>query len=110
MSKYRGALSAMLASFPGAGMFWLSYEYSKYQLRGYNSLTFNQQNAIAAAIGETCQAIIRNPSEVIKQNLQIGNHETMREAARSIYRTSGLRGFYAGYWSLVMREVPFGSI
>ena len=42
VSKYRGALTAMLASFPCAGMFWLSYEYSKYQLRGCNNLTFNQ--------------------------------------------------------------------
>jgi solute carrier family 25 S-adenosylmethionine transporter 26 len=33
VSKYRGALSAMIASFPCAGMFWLSYEFSKYQLR-----------------------------------------------------------------------------
>ena len=33
VSKYKGFLSAMVASFPCAGMFWLSYEFSKYQLR-----------------------------------------------------------------------------
>jgi solute carrier family 25 S-adenosylmethionine transporter 26 len=30
VSKYRGFLSAMLASFPCAAMFWVSYEFSKY--------------------------------------------------------------------------------
>ena len=33
VSKYRGFFSAMLASFPCAGVFWMSYEVSKYQLR-----------------------------------------------------------------------------
>ena len=33
VSKYKGFLSAMIASFPCAGMFWVSYEYSKYHLR-----------------------------------------------------------------------------
>ena len=30
VSKYRGFLSAMLASFPCAAMFWVSYEFSKF--------------------------------------------------------------------------------
>jgi hypothetical protein len=60
----------MIASFPCAGMFWLSYEFSKFHIRkNCDFLSFSQQNMLAATIGECSQAIIRNPSEVIKQNL-----------------------------------------
>ena len=82
VSKYQGFLSSMAASFPCAAMFWFSYELCKYQLRSENSyLSFSQQNVLAAAIGECSQALIRNPSEVIKQNLQIGKHNgSIRQA------------------------------
>lgn len=33
VSKYKGFLSAMLASFPCAATFWCTYEYSKFFLR-----------------------------------------------------------------------------
>ena len=33
VSKYKGFMSAMVASFPCAGMFWMTYEFSKYTLR-----------------------------------------------------------------------------
>ena len=43
VSKYKGFVSAMLASFPCAGMFWLSYEFSKYTLRkNCDFLSFSQ--------------------------------------------------------------------
>ena len=70
VSKYKGFLSAMLASFPCAAVFWCTYECCKYNLRSDQSaLSFNQQNMLAASVAECAQALIRNPSEVIKQNL-----------------------------------------
>lgn len=87
VSKYKGFASAMLASFPCAGVFWCTYEFTKFQLRHNQSgLSFSQQNMLAAAVAECSQALIRNPSEVIKQNLQIGKHNgSMRQAIREIY-------------------------
>ena len=66
---------------------------------------------LAAAIGECSQALIRNPSEVVKQNLQIGKHSgSMKTAILEIYKYQGIKGFYAGYGSLIMREIPFSAI
>ena len=32
------------------------------------------------------------------------------EAIRQVYQHQGLKGFYVGYTSLIMREIPFSSI
>ena len=42
--------------------------------------------------------------------MQMGLDGSIKEAARSIYNLRGLRGFYAGYISLLCREVPFSGI
>jgi len=55
--------------------------------------------------------MIRNPFEVIKQNLQIGKHNgSINKAVSDIYSKKGIKGFYVGYSSLLLRELPFSSI
>ena len=65
---------------------------------------------LAASIGEISQALVRNPFEVIKQNLQVGKYKSMLECTVDIYRHKSISGFYAGYFSFIMREIPFSSI
>ena len=42
--------------------------------------------------------------------MQAGLHKNTWQAAKNIYRTSGFSGFYAGYYTTLCREVPFGVI
>jgi solute carrier family 25 S-adenosylmethionine transporter 26 len=43
--------------------------------------------------------------------LQIGKHDgSMFKAIKEIYSHKGIKGFYVGYFSLIMREIPFSSI
>ena len=112
ISKYKGLASAMAASFPCAATFWLSYEYSKFAMR---NLMPNQnihiQHLIASSIAEVCQAVVRCPFEVVKQNMQIGAFTTTGQAIRHIYSEKGVqRGFYAGFTSFVLRDIPFSAI
>tara|TARA_B110000305_G_scaffold223360_1_gene267827 strand:- start:53 stop:310 length:258 start_codon:yes stop_codon:yes gene_type:complete len=65
---------------------------------------------LSAAFAECSQALIRNPSEVIKQQLQIGSHDNMSTAIKEVFKHQGIKGFYTGYLSLIMREIPFSSI
>jgi solute carrier family 25 S-adenosylmethionine transporter 26 len=65
---------------------------------------------ISAAIAESTQALIRNPFEVIKQNLQVGKYHSNLEACYDIFKHKGIGGFYQGYFTLIMREIPFSSI
>jgi solute carrier family 25 S-adenosylmethionine transporter 26 len=65
---------------------------------------------IAASIAEMTQALVRNPFEVVKQNLQVGKYNEMLECAVDIVRHKGVRGLYQGYLSFILREIPFSSI
>ena len=70
VSKFKGLTSAMAASFPCAATFWLSYEFSKYCLHRHASgLNVHVQHVMASSIAETCQALVRCPFEVVKQNM-----------------------------------------
>ena len=43
--------------------------------------------------------------------MQVGAFATTREAVQQIWQTKGLtRGFYAGFGSFVMRDIPFSAI
>ena len=65
---------------------------------------------LAAATGEVSQALVRNPFEVVKQNLQVGHYKTTWECAKDIFKHKSIAGFYSGYFSFIMREIPFSSI
>ena len=115
VSKFRGLASAMAASFPCAATFWLSYEFSKYVLHSnplLNScLNIHVQHIVASSTAEFCQALVRCPFEVVKQNMQIGAYATTQAAVVDIWRSKGLaRGFYAGFGSFVLRDIPFSAI
>jgi len=68
---YTGFMSSLMVSFPCAAMFWMAFEVMKFFLAQNFSNVFgeSQRNVVAAAIAECFQALIRNPSEVIKSNL-----------------------------------------
>jgi solute carrier family 25 S-adenosylmethionine transporter 26 len=65
---------------------------------------------IAAVIGESCANLVRNPFELVKQNMQIGNFSNMRQAFNTIIKTEGVLGLYRGYLITIVREIPFGII
>ena len=50
------------------------------------------------------------PTENVKQKLQAGQYQSTRGALRGILATDGMLGFYSGYLTTIMREVPFSMI
>ena len=42
--------------------------------------------------------------------MQIGLDTKFPDTVKSIYRAKGFSGFYAGYYSLILREIPFSAI
>ena len=73
-------------------------------------LNINVQHMLAASLAEISQALVRNPFEVVKQNLQVGKYSGMLECGMDIFKHKGLGGLYNGYLSFIMREIPFSSI
>ena len=50
---------------------------------------------------------VRNPLEVLKQQMQAGLHENTLATVKHIFREEGIRGFFAGYLATVARDIPF---
>ena len=73
VSKFTGLFSAMAASFPCTAMFWLAYEYCKYIIHTTEFLQSNLhvvvQLVIIASVASFCESLVRNPFEVVKQNM-----------------------------------------
>jgi solute carrier family 25 S-adenosylmethionine transporter 26 len=42
--------------------------------------------------------------------MQIGLDTDLASTVKNIYKLRGMRGFYAGYFSLICREIPFSAI
>lgn len=65
---------------------------------------------LSAIVGEASQVLVRNPFELVKQNMQLGKYVSVKEAINDIFKNGGIKGLYRGYLVTVMREVPFGLI
>ncbi|RDY05623.1 Glucan endo-1,3-beta-glucosidase 8, partial [Mucuna pruriens] len=64
----------------------------------------------AGAIGGIAASLIRVPTEVIKQRMQTGQFTSASGAVRLIASKEGFKGFYAGYGSFLLRDLPFDAI
>lgn len=110
---YRGFGPAVAASAPSAAAFFGTYDYAKRALeaRVSDKRQLPLAHMAAAALGDVASSTVRAPFEVVKQRLQAGAHGgSARVAIRSIWQSQGVRGFFAGYGSLVVRELPFDAI
>jgi solute carrier family 25 S-adenosylmethionine transporter 26 len=102
----------MLGSFPAAATFWTTYELAKGSLSGMvtDKDYLFVAHAGAAALADIAVCTVRNPFEVVKQQLQAGLHTNTQTALRTILRVDGVKGLYAGYFSTIIREIPFDAI
>ena len=107
-NPYAGLLSAMVASFPCAATFWATYTTAKWLL-GSLGLEASPPllHLLSAACGSVAASLVRAPSEVIKQQMQLGFYKSITEAFSSILQKQGVSGLYTGLHSLIMREIPF---
>jgi solute carrier family 25 S-adenosylmethionine transporter 26 len=55
-------------------------------------------------------SLVSVPTEVVKQRMQAGHFSSLREAAHSIMTKEGPKGFYTGYRTMLLREIPFALI
>ncbi|KAI9221171.1 S-adenosylmethionine transporter [Blastocladiella britannica] len=109
---FSGLLPAVVGSAPGAAAFFVTYEYCKALAKTWlpDERYAPAVHMASASLGEVSACVIRVPTEVVKQRLQAGRYNSTTTALTSIFRAEGLAGFYRGYLSTVMREIPFTCI
>ncbi|KAI9179869.1 S-adenosylmethionine transporter [Blastocladiella emersonii ATCC 22665] len=109
---FSGLLPAVVGSAPGAAAFFVTYEYCKAFAKTWvpEEKYAPAVHMASASMGEISACVIRVPTEVLKQRLQAGHYASTWTAITSIIRADGFLGFYRGYLSTVMREIPFTCV
>jgi len=107
---YRGFLSAVLGSAPGAAAFFSVYESTKTMQKKMTDSEHWTQHAFASSCGEVSACLVRVPTAVVTQNMQVGRYSSFSQAVTSTYASGGIGAFYMGYTTTVMREIPFAFI
>eukprot|EP01135_Chromosphaera_perkinsii_P012111 Nk52_evm49s2579 gene=Nk52_evmTU49s2579 len=115
---YKGLSSAVAGSAPGAALFFGTYESTKVTLeavfgdgeKSKRSRASPYIHMTAASLGEVMACLVRVPTEIVKQRLQTGQYKSFGTAIRSISSTEGIAGFYRGFFSTILREIPFSLI
>lgn len=107
---YKGVGSVAVGSWPGAAVFFATYDGLKKALPGEGLINV----MVAASVGEVAACLVRVPTEVVKTRVQTSSYgeqgKSSLAAARMVFRYSGIRGFYSGFGSTMLREVPFTSM
>jgi len=108
---YKGLFSAALGSAPGAALFFSTYETMKQVSKSLCGDTEHwTQHAGASSCGEVAACLVRVPTAIVTQNMQVGHYATIQEAVGSTMKSGGVGAFYKGYGTTVMREIPFSFI
>mmetsp|Transcript_66675 Transcript_66675/g.150547 ORF Transcript_66675/g.150547 Transcript_66675/m.150547 type:complete len:227 (-) Transcript_66675:289-969(-) len=108
---YRGILSATLGSAPGAAAFFSTYETMKQVMKGLaGDREHWTHHAFSSSCGEVAACLVRVPTAVVTQRMQVGQYNSFVQAVTSTYGGGGLRSFYVGYGTTVAREIPFAFI
>ncbi|ESO04005.1 hypothetical protein HELRODRAFT_79715, partial [Helobdella robusta] len=107
-SIYKGITPALLGSAPGAALFFCTYTIVKGHAP--NSLPQPITQMSGAALGEVVACLVRVPVEVIKQRAMVSSSKSPLTLSRLTYQNEGWRGFYRGYMSTVLREIPFSIV
>ena len=111
---YNGLSAAAVGSAPGAALFFVTYDSSKHWLESLDIATLQAAPAVthmtAASIGEVMACLVRVPTEVVKQRMQAGQHYSLRETVTTTFHREGPSGFYKGFGTTLMREIPFAFI
>ncbi|XP_012262810.2 S-adenosylmethionine mitochondrial carrier protein-like [Athalia rosae] len=99
---YRGITPVIVGSAPTAALFFVTYDSIKALLKP----RVDEKHHVAiymggAAFGEMVACLIRVPVEVVKQR---------RQAFLPKKERFGIRILYRGYWSTVLRDLPFSLL
>lgn len=111
LSLFKGVFGSLAGQIPYGMLTFGSYEvYKSKLLTAFPSARPEAMFMLSAILGDLTGSFWLCPSEVIKQQMQGGMHDNLFGAVASIWKSSGINGFYRGYAGQIMRDVPFRAI
>lgn len=75
-------------------------------------LALHPQTVISAVTATLIHDAISNPTEVIKQRMQMygSPYKSVLQCTRGVYRAEGLRAFYRSYSTQLVMNIPYQAI
>jgi len=108
---YAGLGAAAAGSAPNAAMFFCTYDgVKRIAVSSLGVENGAKLHMFAASCGEIMACLIRVPVEIVKQRRQAGVGSTSLEILKTTVRSEGVLGLYRGYFTTVVREIPFSLI
>ncbi|KAL6611172.1 hypothetical protein ACP70R_039100 [Stipagrostis hirtigluma subsp. patula] len=108
---YAGLAGNTVGVLPASAVFVGVYEPTKRKLLEMFPESLSAiAHLTAGAIGGAAASLIRVPTEVVKQRMQMSQFKTAPDAVRLIVSKEGIKGLYAGYGSFLLRDLPFDAI
>ncbi|KAK3030459.1 hypothetical protein RJ639_039144 [Escallonia herrerae] len=108
---YSGLAGNLVGVLPASALFVGVYEPTKKKLL---KIFPENLSAIAhltsGAVAGLAASLIRVPTEVVKQRMQTRQFASAPDAVWLIVSKEGFKGFYAGYGSFLLRDLPFDAI
>ncbi|GAB0098998.1 Mitoferrin [Sergentomyia squamirostris] len=107
----RGMGAVVAGAGPAHAFYFASYEYCKDSLSKVT--THNQLSYIASAsVATLIHDAISNPTEVIKQRLQMYNspYNSVIQCMKSVYKAEGMTAFYRSYFTQLLLNLPYQAI
>lgn len=107
---YRGYLSVLSREATAMGVYFGSYEFFKRKARREDGTIPVGLMLLSGGTAGILTWVCNYPIDVIKTQLQSStNHSSIAGAAKHIYKTEGLRGFYRGVIPCVARAFPVNA-
>jgi len=111
LSLFNGVLGSLAGQIPYGMLTFGSYEVYKTNLiSALPDVPHTALYMLAAILGDLSGSFWLCPSEMIKQSLQGGVYANIFDATSSVLKTQGIGGFYRGFLSQIMRDVPFRAV
>jgi solute carrier family 25 S-adenosylmethionine transporter 26 len=110
-SLLAGFSTIFYVSFPATALYFLGYDGTRHYLNKFApGLSPHATSMAGGLVAELLSNSFRNPFEVVKQQMQVGLDSSVGQTCKSIHISKGFLGFYAGFSSLILREVPYSVI
>lgn len=113
---FRGTTITVLREVPGFGAYVLIYEWCTRKLRTDGQKTGNVYAMLfAGGFAGTTSWFVNIPIDIIKSRLQSDDpanprYTGMRDCARQLYRTEGVRAFWRGLPAVCIRSFPCNAV
>ena len=109
---YKGLPIQLLASGPGCGLFYGTYETAKTCLRAWvpHKLNDHAQHALAAGAACLTSMLVYTPVEVIQQRAMVQRGVGSWSVLSILLKSEGVAGLYRGWGAGILTSVPYSMI